>query len=204
MDQERNSLSALEAASKTYAEIEGVLKDAGDRLQKKEGEAAFSSERFLCQFDFLLQLVLFKTAIADGHLSEKEALAIQSIPQHGDLLDIFKGSELESPLGWKRFVNASIKELVNYTRLLDSETASLFENFFNPVALIDQAMGGEKFFLAIARSINAIANAVAGVDGLEEDSERLAAYQAIMDNVRDAYDNAVKELMKKERPDGQA
>jgi len=205
MKKEMNSATFLSDAAKTYEAIIKVLKEAGDQFEGEFGKKDFSSERFLAQFDLLLQLVLFKTGIADGKLSENEALAIQELPQYGDLLDLLSNGEKEKRIHWKDFVNEGVASLVNFTRLAESAADRIIRNFFSPIAFVDEETNGEeRFFLLVAHAIHQIADDVSGIDGLQEESEKVAAYQAMMSDCRDRYDAEVKEIRTQLPPDGQA
>lgn len=205
MSKEMNSATFLSDAARTYEAITKVLQEVGDQFEGEIGKKDFSSKRFLAQFDLLLQLVLFKTGIADGKLSENEALAIQELPQYGDLLELLSDGKKDKKVHWEDFVKEDVATLVNFTRLAENAADGIIRNFFSPIAFVDEETNGEeRFFLLVAHAIHEIAEDVSGIDGLQEESEKLAAYQAVMSDCRDRYDAEVKAIRAQLPPDGQA
>jgi uncharacterized tellurite resistance protein B-like protein len=189
MTEQANSAEALKEAISIYQKTEAFLQHISTLLAKVLGED-FSTTTFLSQYDMLLQLVLFKTAAADGKISEEEARAIKEIPQHGDLMHLSAGLIGEKELTWEALPKLDYEDLAIISSGLADETPELFQNFFTPIAAIDHRQGNEDLFLAIANATHQIANDIAGVDGLAEDSERYGAYQAIMDELRLNYRKA--------------
>jgi hypothetical protein len=205
MKKEMNSATFLSDAAKSYETITAVLKEVGNQFEAEIGKKDFSSERFLAQFDLLLQLVLFKTGIADGKLSENEALAIQELPQYGDLLTLLSDGKKGQKVHWEDFVNEGVSTLVNFTRMAEEAADGIIRNFFSPIAFVDEETNGEeRFFLLVAHAIHQIADDVSGIDGLQEESEKVAAYQAMMSDCRDRYDAEVKAIRAQLPADGQA
>ena len=146
-----NSATFFSDAARTYEAITKVLQEVGDQFEGEIGKKDFSSKRFLAQFDLLLQLVLFKTGIADGKLSENEALAIQELPQYGDLLALLSDGKKDKKVHWEDFVKEDVATLVNFTRLAESAADGIIRNFFSPIAFVDEETNGEeRFFLLVA------------------------------------------------------
>jgi hypothetical protein len=195
MDKPCNAAESLSQAAQHYDILVESLGAIADEISSKVSDKSFSKSHFLHQFDVLLQLVLFETCISDGNFCENEALSIEALPQEGDLLAFLKSDNPDlKDVTWKSLIHGERSELADFSAMAQKKSEEIIEEFFLPLAFIDYTLGEEKSFLLVARGLRAIAYDIAGVDGLDQNSERIAAFQAIIAIARKAYAKAANDL----------
>jgi uncharacterized tellurite resistance protein B-like protein len=200
MAEKVNPVEELKKAVKAYSAIEELFQSVGKSFEEDVDES-FKVPVFLRQMDYTIQLVLFKVVIADGEADKAEMLAIKSIPQHGDILDLLN-EHLSQHISWDDIVGDKMVNLVRISHALDSVSDDIIDNFMDAIAFVDNGVGDEKLFLSFASSVDDIAEGVAGVNGEIEGSERLTTYQAIIEVLRRKYDKAVEGIAKMKKSAG--
>ena len=200
MNEKTNRVESLKNAFEHYASIDQYLQSVANKMEESLGKENFQSEIFLKQFDFSLQMILFKVITADGEADEGEIYAIKNIPHHGDVLD-YLSENLNYPFFWGNLEQRDIQSLVNFDAQLDGAIEAIFDNFMEYVAFVDvNGETNEAVFLRVAQAIDEIATDVAGVNGLIEGSERLRIYESLVSILRKKYDECVQRVCQRSKP----
>ena len=200
MNEKTNRVESLKNAYGHYASIDQYLQSVANKMEESLGKENFQSEIFLKQFDFSLQMILFKVITADGEADESEIYAIKNIPHHGDVLD-YLSENLNYPFFWGNLEQRDIQSLVNFDAQLDGSIEAIFDNFMEYVAFVDvNGETSEAVFLRVAQAIDEIATDVAGVNGLIEGSERLRIYESLVSILRKKYDECVQRVCQRSKP----
>ncbi len=200
MNEKTSRVESLKNAVGHYASIDQYLQSVGSKMEESLGKEFFQSEIFLKQFDFSLQMILFKVITADGEADPSEIFAIKNIPQHGDVID-FLNESLKDKLFWSNLAERDIQSLVTFDAELNASIEAIFDNFMEYVAFVDvNAETKEAVFLRVSQAIDEIATDVAGVNGLIENSERFRIYESLVSILRKKYDVCVQRIYQRSKP----
>lgn len=193
MKEKVNPAKKREEALANYKATTEFLSSIGNQLQDMMGKENFSTEVLLRQYDYALQLVLFKTMIADGVIAKEELEFIQSIAEHGDILDLVNnaiGNGREA-LTWEDLEEADVKTMASFSQTLDEITDDVLDNFLETVAFVDaHGSSPDGMISDVTGSIGTISEDLAAADGLIEGSEKVEIFKSLLSSIKSKYDDA--------------